>query len=317
MTKRFLVKKGVMDPEEQAQSTNIVKAPIIKKTENIKEEVPTFYKKLSETKSKRGGTVVSYINQFDRKKGFDYVSTAFANEKDSTYNNVSHVAHFIYDMDFTTGKVNPSNDSETGNFKRKIKTVEDLKAHTPHNPGSTVHDPYVTLYQPVSNGKTNVQYIKKSEIKQKDIKNLGDVLRQYRYSDLDWEGPKGRAAGFAPSIAAVKTKTGESTFFIQPKAAGNQPSKDYDQFGGGSVIYFIEGTDIAIDFGGSNYQIKKQAEDIIKNYKISPDKLIISYHDLGSYSAKPGGKDGKLSNKQYKNFNLSKGVGAALAIPMN
>ena len=317
MTKRFLVKKGIMDPEEQAQSTNIVKTPVVKKTENTKEEVPTFYKKLSETKSKRGGTVVSYINQFDRKKGFNYISTAFANEKDSTYNNVSHVAHFVYDMDFTTGKVNPSSDSETGNFKRKIKTVEDLKAHTPHNPGSTVRDPYVTLYQPVSNGKTNVQYIKKSEIEQKDIKNLGDVLRQYRYSDLDWEGPKGRAAGFASSIAAVKTKTGESTFFIQPKAAGNQPSKDYDQFGGGSVIYFIEGTDIAIDFGGSNYQIKKQAEDIIKNYKISPDKLIISYHDLGSYSAKPGGKDGKLSNKQYKNFNLSKGVGAALAIPMN
>jgi len=321
MTKRFLVKKGIMDPEEQAQSsatvkTPVVKTPIVKKEEKVKEEVPTFYKKLSETNSKRGGTVVSYINQFDRKKGFDYVATTFANEKDSTYNNVSHVAHFIYDMDFTTGKVNSSDDSETGNFKRRVKTVEDLKSHKAHNPGSTVNDPYVTLYQPVNDGKTTVQYLKKSEIKSKDIKNLGDVLRQYRYSDLDWDGPKGRAAGFASSIAAVKTKTGESTFFIQPKKAGNKASKDYDQFGGGSVIYFIEGTDIAIDFAGSNYQIKAQAEDLIKNYKISPDKLIISYHDLGSYSAKPGGKDGKLSNAQYKNFNRSKGVGAALTIPV-
>ena len=332
MGKRQLVKSGVIEPDIQAQSDSIVKMPVVKKPvvptvktkEPIKEqEVPTYYKKISENKSSRKGTVVSYINQFDRKKGFNYIPTTFANEKDETYDNVGHVAHFVYDMDYTTGKVNESPNSETGNFIRKIqqgkiKTVKDLdKQYKPNNPGSTVNDPYMTLFEKTKDNKVNIQYKRKSELKDTDLPKLGDVLRQYRYSDLDWDGEKIKAEGFKyATVRTVKTKSGHPTYFIQPAVSGNKASKDYDQFGGGSVIYFIEGTNVAMDFAGSNFQIKAQAEDIIKNYNISPDKLIISYHDLGSYSAKPGAKNGKLSTKQYSDFNKDRGVGAALAIPL-
>ena len=71
-----------------------------------------------------------------------------------------------------------------------------------------------------------------------------------------------------------------------------------------------------MDFAGSNFQIKEQADKLIKDYKISPDKLIISYHDLGSYSAKPGAINGKINTSQYSEFNTDKGVGAALAMPL-
>ena len=339
--KRYLVKKGVIEPDIQAQADKIANIPTVKTTTpapTIKTsktnktivpvvaepEVPHYYEKLTEKPSSRGGTVVSYINQFDRKKGFNYVATVFANEnvKKEEYKDVGHIAHFLYDMDFTTGKINSSTNSETGNFIRKIregkiKTVKDLDTqYKPNNPGSTVTDPYMTLYEKTKDNKVNVQYKKKSELKDSDLSKLGDVLRQYRYSDFDWDGDKVDAIGFNNTVLAIKTKDGKPTYLIQPTISGKKVSKDFDQYGGGSVIIFIEGTNVAMDFAGSNFQIKEQADKLIKDYKISPDKLIISYHDLGSYSAKPGAINGKINTSQYSEFNTDKGVGAALAMPL-
>ena len=42
----------------------------------------------------------------------------------------------------------------------------------------------------------------------------------------------------------------------------------YGKYGGGSVVFLVEGTNIAIDFAGSINQIKTQGLEIINQFKI-------------------------------------------------
>jgi hypothetical protein len=281
-------------------------------SKNNKINVTPQYKELSRTKE----GYISYINVFDNDKGFDYIPTARL-DSESEYNNVAGIAHFLYDYDITKDKaLEDEKNSATFVMHKNIKYNKDgsvipssLKNHKANNPGSTVKDPYYTTYTKKPDGKVNIKYKKESEITKGD--KIADELRQYRFTDIDWNSAA-QPVGFNSSISTLQTKDKQNTFFIFAKGLGKDA---YGKFGGGSVTYLIDGKNLAIDFAGSLTQIKSQAEQIIKDYKIKPDDLIITYHDLGSYSAKPGSKNGKLNNKTWYDFNTNKKTGAGLAIP--
>lgn len=329
---RYLTKEGILNPNEQATSDKTIDLSKINTTKTKKDnkkddEIKNVYVKLGEKDSERGGgkTVVSYLNTFDRRKGFNYIPTDFVGKggKDSTYENVEHMAHFMYDMELITGKVNKSTDSETGNWHRgnTLKEKDWKNRFAPK--GSTVKDPYIPVYYKNSDGTVNITYKKEKELNKSD--KLGDVFRQYRFTDIDWLGEKVDAVGFGKNVVtgelikAVTTKSKDPTFLIQSRTVPGEVSNEYDQYGGGSIVFIVEGKNVVIDFAGSNRQMKEQGENIIKTYGIKPEQLIIGYHDLGSFSAKPGtrGKN-KLSTKVYSGYNIKDPqVGAGLAMPVN
>lgn len=261
------------------------------------ETVKPMYQKLGKTPQ----GYVSYINVFDNRKGFDYVPTSKIGEKKEY--NAKHMAHFLYDFDINSET--SAKDSETA----ALHNLKDKKSFKANNPGSTVTDPYFTVYHKNTNGTVNIKYKKVSELSSDD--KVADPLRQYRYSDIDWEGSGGKAVGFNNSVKALYTKSGKQTYFIFPSGVKDA----YGKFGGNSVVYLINGKNVAIDFAGSVNQINTQAKQIIKDYKIKPEDLIISYHDVGSYSAKPDAVNGKIKSSQYDQFNTNKETGAGLAIP--
>ena len=312
---RGLVKYGLKDAHDLVDTIKNNTVDLKTKQDSISKptadslkpdtEVKPFYKQLGKTKD----GFVSYINLFDNNKGFNYVPTEPISVN-KTYPNVNHMAHFLYDYDVVKDK--PVNDSETQWFHQRDK-ASTWKAD---NPGSTVTDPYFTQYSKLPDGKVNIKYIKKSELEdlenqKKPLPKLADSLRQYRYTDINWNS-EGPAKGFNSSIKTLYTKDNKQTYFISPKG-----TKDaYGKFGGNSVVFLIDGKNVAIDFAGSVNQIKSQADKIIQDYKIDPKDLIIAYHDVGSYSAKPSAdKNHVLSSSQYDMFNTNRQTGAGLAIP--
>ena len=289
VVKNNTIKIGV--EEKQLPKTGVVAGA------KVEEIIKPMYKKLGKTPQ----GYVSYINVFDNRKGFDYVPTSKIGEKKEY--SAKHIAHFLYDFDINSET--PASGSEAERlFKSKSK--KEFKAN---NPGSTVTDPYFTVYKKNANGTVNVKYKKASELTEQD--KVADPLRQYKYSDIEWEGSGGKALGFNNSVKALYTKNGKQTFFIFPKGVKDA----YGKFGGNSVVYLINGKNVAIDFAGSVNQINTQAKQIIKDYKINPEDLIISYHDVGSYSAKPDAVNGKIKSSQYDQFNTNSETGAGLAIP--
>jgi hypothetical protein len=58
------------------------------------------------------------------------------------------------------------------------------------------------------------------------------------------------------------------------------------------------------------------AEKIIKDENLKKEDLVIAYHDLGSFSAKPKARKNKtLNSYQWSDFNNNGYTGAGLAIP--
>lgn len=286
---------------------NIQVAPIPKNKIEEKPKIKSMYKELGTTKD----GYMSYINIFDNSKGFNYVPTARI-QKDSIYSDVQGIAHFLYDYDATTDTYAQQSESlnRVGNKKNSLEAVKDYR----NVKGSTVTNPYFTVIEKNDDNKTvNIKYKRASEITSKD--KLADSLRQYKFTDLDWKGTtSAKSQGFNNTVAALPTTSGNPSQFIYAKGLGKDA---YGKFGGGSVIFLINGKDVAIDFAGSINQIKSQGEALIKEFNIKPEELVIAYHDLGSYSAKPNDKDGKIDSKRYSKFNTNLETGAGLAIPKN
>jgi hypothetical protein len=272
--------------------------------------VTPTYKEFATTKD----GYMSYINIFDNNKGFDYVPTARLDAA-GTYKNVEGMAHFLFDFDMTTGV--SADNSNTLSMHNNIKYNKDgsvdkksLASTKAYQPGSTVKEPYFTTYTKNANGTVNIKYKKADEVGSTD--KIGDSLRQYRFTDIDWAGKGGAAVGFQNSIATLYTKSGSPTYFIYPTRAGKD---SYGKFGGNSVIFLIDDTNVAIDFAGSANQIKQQGDAIVKQFNIKPEQLIIAYHDVGSYSAKIQDENGTIDSRRYYGFNTNKQTGAGLAFP--
>ena len=56
--------------------------------------------------------------------------------------------------------------------------------------------------------------------------------------------------------------------------------------------------------------------NIVKNFKIAPEKLTLGYHDVGSFSAKPKAANGVIDTEQWAGFNNAGMTGGALLIPI-
>jgi len=312
-----------------------------------------------------------YMNKFDRNQGFEYIpikNVGNSRAKDSYQ--ARGIGHFLLDTDVSGHPNLDGNASTSGDFMRQEafnyihQTIRDKKPAG--SPGSTVNDPFLPLYKKTADGKVLVTYQPLSVINsEKPLKNtklkpgsynfsnntegwttddevyqgfkIMSPLRQYRYSDINWNGktspmftigPDGtKKYSFKNNVASLpttvaydvrnpktnKTEKSNATHFIFPNAKNGKAT--YGKYGGGSVIFLSPKKSFAIDFTGSIDEINSMSKKIMADYELSPQDLIIAYHDLGSFSAKPAAKNGKLSFNQWSTFNTASFTGGALAIP--
>ena len=288
-----------------------------------------------------------YMNKFDRNQGFEYIpikNVGNSRAKDSYQ--ARGIGHFLLDTDVSGYPNLDGNTSTSGDFMRQEafnyihQTIRDKKPAG--SPGSTVNDPFLPLYKKTADGKVLVTYQPLSVINsEKPLKNtklkpgsynfsnntegwttddevyqgfkIMSPLRQYRYSDINWEGKGKQTNSFNKTVVGLTTKNGDVTHFIYPNAKNGKAT--YGKYGGGSVIFLSPKKSFAIDFTGSINEINSMSKKIMADYELSPQDLIIAYHDLGSFSAKPAAKNGKLSFNQWSTFNTAGFTGGALAIP--
>lgn len=296
-TERVAVKQGV------APVTNT--QPVKTNVEYKSDVKSTGVSYIGEVPGKVGGYGTFY-NKFDRNLGFEYVpikNVGKSNNK-TEYSNVKGIAHFILDSDAT----------DDYKHEYSMKYMKDQLKGVNIAPGSTVKDQFLPIREKnKSNGRVRVKYKRVSELKNTDY--VMAPLRQYKYTDINWNG-KVPAEGFQSSIKALPTKSGEQTYFIFPNTENGKST--YGKFGGGSVVFLANNKNFAIDFAGSINDIKAMADKIIKEEKIKPEDLVIAYHDLGSFSAKPkADKGNKLKFTQWSDFNPGAHTGGGLAFPSN
>lgn len=333
--------------ENKAKSIKIAKAPPVKPaaTKNAPPPVEVEPRQFNELGRNNYGHWRFY-NKFDRNQGFEYIpikNVGHSKAKDSYQ--AKGMAHFLLDTDVTGNSTVGNNLATDGNFMRQEsfnyihQTIRDKKPAG--SAGSTVNDPFMALYKKTEDGKVLVTYQPLSTINsEKPLKNTkvkkgtynytneGDgwktsdevykgfkilaPLRQYRYSDINWDKEGKVTDSFKSNVLGLTTKTGEVTKFIYGKAEGKG---GYGKYGGGSVVFLSPKKSFAIDFTGSIDEIKTMGQSIIKDYGLSENDLIVAYHDLGSFSAKPGAKNNKISFNQWSGFNTANFTGGGLAIP--
>lgn len=261
-------------------------------------------------KSAKDDSLFKFRNFYFNEDGTDFIVSPKLKEGHRDYDNVEGVAHFIMDGDITP------NQKYTSPYKSKNQTIKSnvpgkFLNFTPKNPNDWVH-----YYKPTKEGKYNfkVDQLKNKENYPGYSSDL--ALRYVNYADLNFD--KTKSTGYLKNSHYLgKGDKGEYTSIITNPANFN----DYGRFSGGSVILQFKdpktGKIINGDISGSVNDIKKEADMIMKEYGINKKDINILYHDMGSYSAKPVSKNGKLSTKQWESFNYNnKGYsGAALIIP--
>ena len=308
---RFAVKQGVLNPDKvETEKVYEVHTPNVhtytppsqrqKERDNITSKK---YEKIGVTSNGH----LMYAYTFDLRQGNDYVPIKNVGNSKLTdkYENVEGIAHFILDADLTSGYQH----EYTKNYVN-----QQLKSKKPiASPGSSVEEAYVPVVEK-RNNLVNVTYKPQSQVTKND--NVPSILRQYRFTDLEWDKPGKTSPGgnFKETVSGLLTKDGNETTLIYPTADKNKES--YGKFGGASVVFIIPEKNIAIDFAGSIKQIKQMGEKLSQQYRINLNNLIIGYHDIGSFSAKPAANSkGELKFSQWSGFNPEPFTGGALAIP--
>jgi hypothetical protein len=329
-------KLGLVDIDENKidpNKTKQIKAPI----NTNKPEPATFYQELPTVIDKANNKpLLAYRSQWDNKNGFVYLTTPVQQDrKPEVYTNVKGVAHFNLDAspaDAVT-YMHPNNVA----YIRKAKEKND----------------YIPVYESLGNNKVKLQYKKYNELSPAQKKQIDKLLsdfkaagpydennpsqkhidiaknyarqqkmqsqrivaplRQYKFDDIKFNETK-KPDGFTSGIKEVKTKDGQGTYLIFKDRNG------YSRFSGGSVVFIFEdqnGNRVVRDFAGTLNNIENEGMQIQKDYKLKPGQLIIGYHDVGSFSAKPkADAAGNLSTDQWADYNtFNNSSGSALIIP--
>jgi hypothetical protein len=285
----------------------------------------------------------SFSNSFDNDKGYDYLPLPNrGNQSDKTYNTPG-VAHFLLDSDIS-GEDKYAHPYSQRYIEKQLKGKN-------ITPGSTVQDQYFPVYQKKGD-RVNIKYKTRSELLNENSNQISNKpwvsskpvlgvdnsykkneederiktatykiaapLRQYKFSDLDWEGTPEVHDGFNGSVYSIPTKEK----FINSK---DKPSKQshlihdgnknsYGDYSGTTVVFIINknGHRYIEDYSNSIGNIERRAKSLMNMYDISEDELVIGMHDIGSFNAKPASKNGKLKYNTEK-FNPKKETGAALA----
>ena len=292
--KRKLEKLGELTIKEEA-----VKIDPNKKIKKIvvKENAPVD-EFTEEIGSSGDGQYLSYRNQWDNKKGFEYITTRdnYDRPDDESYDDVIGVGHYLLDA-YIYGDKTYSHKNNQG-FLRKAKENND----------------WIPAFKKTNSNKVSLIYKKPSELTDKDI--VVAPLRQYKFSSINFNEPISSTSLGYNSNAGIKhltTKEGDEF-----KVTFSNPDL-YGRHSGASVVFIFKdkfNNTIVRDFAGSLNQIKAEGQSIIKDYELKDADLTIGYHDVASYGAKPkADSSGKLKGNTWKNWNNEPHTGGALIIP--
>ena len=289
--KRYLDKKGLITLAEskmkvQKESTIVETPQVEKRFELLGTVVDAGYS---------NDSLMSYRSQWDNDKGFRYIPVPVKQGLPAggmKIKGVIGVGHFLLDASMAG---NTYSHEYNKAFLRKAKEKND----------------WVPTFTKNSDGSVNLKYKKAN-----DVVNASEIvvspLRQFKWSDIDMS-KTGTAVGFQSSIKEIKTEQGTGTYLLFKDRNG------YGRFSGGSVVFIFNdshGNTVVRDFAGSINQIEKEALNIVKNFKIAPEKLTLGYHDVGSFSAKPKAANGVIDTEQWAGFNNAGMTGGALLIPI-
>ena len=288
---RYLNKIGVSDTKDATigVKNSSLKIKLKPKPQEFFEEIGT----VRDVSGRESDSLLSYRNQWDNNKGFDYYATPVKKDRkgDDKYENTVGVGHFLLDASVAKGK------NYSHEYNKKF--VEEAKKN----------DEWIPVFKEKGD-LVNLKYKKPSELKKED--KVVTPLRQMKFSEINFDKTQ-QPKGFTKNVKEVTKNNGKGTYLLFKDRDG------YSRFSGGSVVFIFKdkyNNTIVRDFAGSLNQIQNEGEQIKKQYSISPEDLTIGYHDVGSFSAKPkADKNGTLSAKQWEGFNTEGGTGGALLIP--
>lgn len=328
---RLMVQWGWMDAD--GEELDIVQTD---KVAEVKQKPEVFYEEIKTQKDTHnkaipGAELVSYRNQWDNETGQTFYNTPVKSHKrdlSKTYEDVIGVGHFILDA----SPLNGSTYMHGNNFVY-IKNSLDK-------------DEYIPVFEniPGTDGEVNMKYKKPSQMNKeeleaveifskynskaiKDPKRKDEIaleyakaidnskvkivapLRQVSYDNIDFSSSV-RAEGFANS-RYLKTKDGGETKLLFTNIKKNV----YGRFDGVTVSFIFTdkyGNSITRDYTGSIKGIEEEGKSIKDKYKLKDSDLKVGYQDVGSFSAKPSARGGKLSIDEFDNYNNKDGTGSAL-----
>ena len=243
----------------------------------------------------RKDSLFSYRSQWTNDEGFRYIPAPNKGNRNAgnvRYTNVIGVGHFLLDADLSQGR-NYMHEFDKSYIKRAKERNE-----------------YIPIFTRLADGSIRMQYKRGQEVTKDD--HIADPLRQFTWDQLNWKATK-PAKGFLSGIQEVSTTTGADSYLLLTNR------NSYTRFSGGSVVFIFHdkyGNQIVRDFAGSNKQIENEGNNILTEFGIEAKDLVIGYHDVGSFSAKPKAHNGTLNiEDQAGGFNNYNWTGGALLIP--
>ena len=175
-----------------------------------------------------------------------------------------------------------------------------------------------------------ITYKRYSEINDSTDVMMGP-LRQFKFTDLDWDG---NGTPTMASAREINLKNGKKTPYRQPNPTYNgRPVSEggtdliwtpkaagkggYGKFQGGGVVFIFEdsnGNRFAREFAGSINAMKAEGESIAKTFGIPAESITIGTHDVGSFSKKLRAENGVITNEAIDGMNSDSYAGGAVAI---
>lgn len=271
----------------------------------------TYYQGKGVIDQKTGTEMGRYVNTFSNWKGQEYIPTKNVGEwkKDkSTVYPSSQMAHYLLDVDLTTGFQHPA-------AKKQIEAQKKGRSLTK---GSTLKEQWLPVYEKLDNGNVRIKYKTNKELTKDD--KVAAPFRQYKFGDLDWGS--NIKSNWNKSSSAIKTKTGEETRMIK----SGKDMSGYGQFGGGSFVLISKrpsnGEVVVSELSGSLQDVKNQAKQLAKLTGQDLNEIVIAFNDVGSWSAKPASRNKKLTyqnipkknKKEFQSYQKDY-TGAGLAFP--
>ena len=284
---------------------------------------------------KRVGETAHIQNQFPADSGFIYfASPTVGSVKNKPFSaDGSAVAQFQLDGSVSDEQTYEGDESDY---------TKGVPGHYMHKNNDAIlkvakqRNDYVPVFEKLGDNKVRVKYKRFNELEKGE--RIMSPLRQFKFSDIAW-GQETQASDFAKGMKALPLKKGVK-YPYPGKKGGNQTdiifgstyknpktgkiSKGSDRYGLyegiGAVFIFKDNNNITWvrEFNGSANQVAAKGREIIKQFNIKPEDLTVGYHDVGSYSARPLAKKGKVSTDSYtgKNeYNKKDETGGALYYP--
>ena len=176
---------------------------------------------------------------------------------------------------------------------------------------SIAENHYVPVFKIKEDGKLNVTYKTKKDVKEDEA--VITKLVQYKYKDIDWNK---KIPYVYKNTSSLATKKGTP---IPQLVFSNTGGKDsYSRISGASPVILFEdnsGNLIARDLAGSVNYVKNEVESIAQEYGIDVNNISLAFYDAGGYMAKPSAKEGKLKKTQWSDYHHSNASGSGIAIP--